>query len=130
MSNLEIVQGFYAGAAAGDMDRIRSILAPELSWRQTPGWPDAGHFRTPDEVVSGVFGKLAGEWDDFKGVPAEFICDGDRVVVLGTYSGTSKATGRSFEAPFAHVFRVRDGVIVEMRQYADTKLVHDAWRDD
>ena len=65
MSSLETVQTFYGSAAAGDLDRLRSILAPELSWRQTPGWPDAEEFCTPDEVLSGVFVRLGGEWDDF-----------------------------------------------------------------
>jgi uncharacterized protein len=129
MSNLETVQAFYGSAAAGDMDRLRSILAPELSWRQTPGWPEADEFRTPDEIVSGVFERLGAQWDGFKGVPEEFLTDGEKVVVLGRYSGTSKATGRSFEAPFVHVFTVRGDVIVDMQQYADTKLVHDAWKD-
>jgi ketosteroid isomerase-like protein len=129
MTNLETVQGFYAGAAAGDPEQIRSVLAPRISWHQTPGFPNAETFHTPDEVLAGVFGRLHDEWDGFKGVPAEFIDAGDRIVVLGAYSGTSKATGRSFEAPFAHVFTVRDGAIVDMRQYTDTKLVHDAWRD-
>ena len=129
MTNLETVQTFYGSAATGDLDRMRSILAPELSWRQTPGWPDAGHFRTPDEIFSGVFERLGAEWDGFKGVPDEFVCEGEKVVVTGHYSGTSKETGRSFEAPFVHVFTVRDGAIVEMQQYADTKLVHDAWKD-
>ena len=129
MTNLETVQAFYASAAARDMDRLKSILAPELSWRQTPGFPNADTFHTPDEVLAGVFGRLGTEWDGFKGVPEDFLSDGERVVVLGTYSGTSKATGRAFEAPFAHVFTVRDGAIVHMVQYTDTKLVHDAWRD-
>jgi ketosteroid isomerase-like protein len=76
-----------------------------------------------------VFARVGAEWDHFKGVPEEFLTDGEKVVVLGRYSGTSKATGRSFEAPFAHVFTVRDDAIVDMRQYADTTLVHDAWKD-
>jgi ketosteroid isomerase-like protein len=129
MSELETVQGFYSGARAGDLDQIKGVLAPEISWRQTPGFPNAATFTTPDEMLAGVFGTLGEEWDGFKGVPSEFIVDGDRVVVLGVYSGTSKATGRSFEAPFAHVFWVRDGAIVEMQQYTDTKLIHDAWKD-
>jgi uncharacterized protein len=129
MTNLETVQAFYGSAATGDMERLRSILAPQLAWRQTPGWPLADTFHTPDEVLEGVFERLHAQWDGFKGVPQDFIVGDDRVVVLGTYSGTSRETGRSFEAPFAHVFTVRDGAIVAMTQYADTKLVHDAWRD-
>ena len=128
MSNLETVQVFYSGAAAGDLDAIRSILAPRLIWSQTPGFPNAKTYHTPDEVMDGVFNTLDGEWEGFKGVPHEFIDGGDQIVVLGTYSGTSKATGRSFEAPFAHVFTVDGDLIVQMRQYTDTALVHAAWK--
>ena len=128
MSNLDTVRSFYSGAAAGDLDAIRSILAPRLIWSQTPGFPNAQTFHSPDEVMEGVFGTLGEEWDGFKGVPHEFIDGGDQVVVLGTYSGTSKATGRSFEAPFAHVFTVDGDAIVQMRQYTDTALVHAAWK--
>ena len=128
MSNLETVQGFYSGAAAGDMQQIRSVLAPRLTWQQSPGFPNASTYHTPDEVLAGVFGTLGEEWDDFKGVPEEWIDGGDRIVVLGTYSGTSKATGRSFEAPFAHVWTVQDGAITVLRQYTDTTLVHAAWK--
>jgi ketosteroid isomerase-like protein len=129
MSNLETVQAFYESAKARDLERLRSILAPQLSWKETPGWPEAGVYRTPDEVLKGVFARLGAQWDDFKGVPEEFLDAGEKVVVLGSYSGTSKATGRSFVSPFAHVWVVRDGAIVELQQYADTKPIHDAWKD-
>ncbi len=98
MSNLETVQVFYSGAAAGDLDAIRSILAPRLIWSQTPGFPNAKTFHTPDEVMDGVFNTLDGEWEGFE------------------------------QAPFAHVFTVDGDLIVQMRQYTDTALVHAAWK--
>lgn len=51
---------------------------------------------------------------------------GETVVVLGRYSGTCKATGRAFRAPFAHVRTVRDGRAVRYVQYTDTLLAHRA----
>ena len=47
MSNLETVRSFYSGAAAGDLDAIRSILAPRLIWSQTPGLPERADRSTP-----------------------------------------------------------------------------------
>lgn len=44
---------------------------------------------------------------------------GDVVVTLGYYSGTYKATGRSVEAPFAHVWQFVDGKVVSFRTYTD-----------
>ena len=48
------------------------------------------------------------------------------MVALGTYSGTYKKTGKSFEANFAHVWKVQDGKAVSFVQYVDTLLVHRA----
>ena len=33
-----------------------------------------------------------------------------------------------FKAPFAHVITVDGDLIVQMRQYTDTALVHAAWK--
>ena len=89
MSNIETVRRFYSGAAAGDLDAIRSILAPRLIWSQTPGFPNAQTFHTPDEVMEGVFGTLGDEWTGFKGVPHEFIDGGDAIVQMREYTGTA-----------------------------------------
>jgi hypothetical protein len=37
---------------------------------------------------------LSADWDGFSAKAHEFIAQGDRVVSLGTYSGTFKKTGR------------------------------------
>ncbi len=48
------------------------------------------------------------------------------MVAFGTYSGTYKATGRSFVAPFAHSWTVRGGKISGFVQYTDTAKVLEA----
>jgi ketosteroid isomerase-like protein len=70
--------------------------------------------------------RLGTEWNGFAAVPDEFIDGGDTVVALGKYSGTYKATGKHFQADFAHVWRVRDGKAHRFTQYVDTLLVHRA----
>jgi len=42
------------------------------------------------------------------------------VVVTGRYRGRSKRTGAVLDAPFAHIWRFRDGKAVEFRQFLDT----------
>jgi len=49
-------------------------------------------------------------------------------VALGEYSGTYKATGTRFSAPFAHVWKLRGDRVVAFRQYTDTALVQKALR--
>ena len=70
--------------------------------------------------------RLGSEWNGFACVPHEFIDGGDTIVALGKYSGTYKATNKSFEADFAHVWKLREGKAVRFVQYVDTLLVHRA----
>ena len=53
----------------------------------------------------------------------EVLDVGDRAVGVGTYSGVFKATGTAMTARVTHVFRVRDGQIVEFEQFTDTLAV-------
>jgi ketosteroid isomerase-like protein len=52
--------------------------------------------------------------------PEEFLPSGDALVVLGTWTGTAKATGVRVEAPFAHLQRFRDGKLAHFRVFMDT----------
>ena len=69
-----------------------------------------------------VFMRIGAEWDGFAAVPSEFIADGSTVVALGEYSGTYKATGKSFNAPFAHVWKFDGGKAASFSQYTDTVI--------
>jgi uncharacterized protein len=42
------------------------------------------------------------------------------VIVLGPLQGSGKATGRTLDAPYAHVWTLRDGKAVHFRAYTDT----------
>lgn len=103
-------------------------LDPEVRWTEAEGFPYAGTYTGPDAVLNGVFARLGGEWEGFQAVPSEFVDGGDQVVALGRYAGTYKATGRSFEADFAHVWTLRDSQAVRFRQYVDSALVQEALR--
>lgn len=59
-------------------------------------------------------------------MPAQLVAEGDTVVAIGTYAGRYRATGKSFEAPFVHVWTLVDGRIVRFQQHTDTVLVQRA----
>jgi len=69
---------------------------------------------------------LSGDWDGFSVKAHEFIAEGNRVVSLGTYSGTFKKTGRSFSATFAHVWTVRGDKLARFDMHTDTAKVLEA----
>jgi ketosteroid isomerase-like protein len=126
MNNLDLVQGVYDAFAKGDIPGVIGFLSPDIDWTEAEGFPYGGTYRGPDAVLESVFMKLGTEWEGFAAVPDEFIDGGDTIVVLGRYSGKYRATGKSFQADFAHVWKVREGKAVRFVQYTDTLLVHRA----
>jgi uncharacterized protein len=126
LSNLNSVQKVYEAFAKGDIPSVLGFLTPDTDWTEAEGFPYAGTYRGPRAVLEGVFMRLGSEWKGFAAVPDEFIDGGDTIVALGKYSGTYKKTGKSFEANFAHVWKLKDGKAVRFIQYVDTLLVHRA----
>jgi uncharacterized protein len=73
-----------------------------------------------------VFARLATEWDGFTAEPEELLDAGDRVVSLGTYTGTYEQTGTEVRAQFAHVVGFSGGKLTSFQQYTDTKQFAEA----
>ncbi|MBX3146519.1 MAG: nuclear transport factor 2 family protein [Gemmatimonadales bacterium] len=119
---LATVQSVYASFARGDIPAVLGVLAPDIRWTEAAGGPYGGVSIGPNAVLNDVFMKLGTEWDGFSAVPAEFVAQGNTVVALGEYSATYKATGKSFRAPFAHVWKFVDGKAVSFEQYTDTAV--------
>ena len=126
MSNLDSVRGVYDAFARGDIPAVLGFLSPDSEWTEAEGFPYGGTYVGPEAVLQGVFMRLGTEWEGFAAVPDEFIDGGETVVALGEYSGTYKATGKSFRANFAHVWKVKGGKAVRFTQYVDTLIVQRA----
>lgn len=124
--NRALAQKLYDGFAESDLPKVLSTMASDIEWTEAEGYPYAGTYEGPDAVVAAVFLKLATEWADYKAIPEQLIAEGDIVVALGHYSGRYLATGKSFRAPFVHVWTVRDGKLVRFVQHTDTVVVQRA----
>ena len=118
-ANRAIVETAYADFARGDVEAFLAILDPSVTWVDAEGYPYAGTYVGPEALLEGLIARIGAEWDDYTVVPNTYVADGDHVVALGDYSGTYKATGRSVEAPFAHVWQLVDGKVVSFRQFTD-----------
>lgn len=126
MSNLNKIKSVYEAFAKGDIFSVLEVLSADIDWTEAEGFPYGGTYHGPKAVLEGVFMRLGSEWEGFAAVPDEFIDGGDTIVALGQYSGTYKATNKSFRAAFAHVWKVREGKAVRFVQYVDSLLVHRA----
>jgi uncharacterized protein len=124
LSNLNAVQAVYDAFAKGDILTVLNFFSADIDWTEAEGFPYGGTYHGPKAVLEGVFMRLGSEWEGYAAVPDELIDAGDTVVALGKYSGTYKATGKSFQANFAHVWKIRDGKAIRFVQYVDTLLIH------
>ena len=119
---LDVVRGLYAAFERGDATGIMAQLNEELDWNEAENFmlSDGNPYRTPDAVAQGVFGRLATELRDYEATPTELFDAGDVIVAIGRSKGIVVASGKAFDAQYAHIWRVRDGKIVGFQQILDT----------
>jgi ketosteroid isomerase-like protein len=121
------VRRFYDALGRGDVSAVLSLLDAQVEWTEAERFPYyGGTWHSPQAVLDNLFKPLAGDWDGFSAKAHEFIAEGDRVVSIGTYSGTFKKTRRSFSAAFAHVWTVRGAKLVRFNMHTDTAKVLEA----
>jgi len=121
-ANQAVVEGLYRAFGAGDGATIAGLLAPDLVWIEAENGPyaDRNPYNGPAAVFEGLFARLGAEYEGFAVNPVTFVSSGDRVVALGRYTGTNRATGEALDAQFAHVFTVSNGKVTRFQQYTDT----------
>jgi ketosteroid isomerase-like protein len=123
---VQIVRATYEAFGRGDIPAVLSHWHPDITWIECEGSPYAGTYTGPQAVVDGIFADLPVTWTGFTVTPDEYIDAGDTVVALGHFTGAYTATGKSFRARFAHITRVRDGLVTSFESVADTKVFADA----
>ncbi len=126
--NASTIELFYAAMGRGDIPFVIGVLHPEVIWHEAEGfiYADRSPYIGVDALLTGLFARLAGEWDGFSAVPHEIVDGGETVVALGRYGGVYKGTGVKVDAQFVHVFKFKDGKIAHFQQYTDTAQFQNA----
>jgi uncharacterized protein len=123
MSNLELLQQGYQAFAEGDVAKATANWAPDIVWASSTGFPFAkgdGISRGIQAVIEDVFAKIPQYYDDFNIEITDFVDGGEKIVMVGFYTGTWKATGRKFRANATHTWTFKDGKAVHYFQAVDT----------
>lgn len=129
-SNLEIIRATYEGSSEDNGRHLEAALAPDARWTEAAGFPYAVTYVGPEQIVAGVFQRLATEWTGYSAKVHSYLADGDRVAAFGVYSGTYRKTGKAMTATFAHLYRLENGKIVTMEQYVDSHIVQTAMQNN
>ena len=114
--NVEIVRNMWDSWGRGDAEAALSDFDEAIEWEPAADEPDARTARGLDGVM-----KLVGSWnatfEDFTGEPQEFIDAGDLVVVPLHFTGRMRGTQSEVSLDETHVYTLRDGRIVHIREY-------------
>jgi len=125
-SNLDIIQAHYAASARQDTVAMMADVSADVRWTEMAGFPCAGTWVGPQQVLDNVFAVLGSTWQGYQFKLESLIDGGDRIVATGNYHGSYRATGKSMVARVAHVWQLEQGKIVKFEQFTDTLLVAQA----
>lgn len=129
MTNLEIIKSTYEGKTSEENGKnLAKYVAEDITWTEAKGFPYAGTYVGLENVTQNVFSRLGSEWIDYKFTPEDYVASDDKVVAYGTYTGTYKLTGKPFEARVAHIWKLKDGKIINFEQFVDSLPVNNVMK--
>ncbi|WP_265517933.1 nuclear transport factor 2 family protein [Nitratireductor luteus] len=109
-----VVQEFLAARLDGDTGRLVALFADEVDWLLVEN-PAAAWIRPRSTAAecAGQFTELMEHTvpEDARASVDTFLVDGTDAILMGRVSGTVRATGKTFEGPFALRLTVEDGRI-------------------
>jgi ketosteroid isomerase-like protein len=117
MSNVDTARSAYEAFGRGDLEALKGMLSEDGIWYTSEELPLGGETQGRDAII-GDFAQIPNYWSSFSVNPEEFIDAGDWVVIRGIQRAGND-TG-SFEAPFAHLMKFADGMIVRGEFYSDS----------
>ncbi|MEJ8638014.1 nuclear transport factor 2 family protein [Streptomyces sp. MS2.AVA.5] len=124
-----VVQEFIAARVAGDVERLVEIFAGEVDWQlaENPAVPWIRPRSTGAECAA-QFTDLAEHTvaEDARASVDTFLVDGNDAVLMGHLSGTVRATGKTFEGPFALHLTVEEGRITRHHLYENSLSIAQA----
>ncbi len=124
-----VVQEFLAARLAGDTARLITLFAEDVDWllAENPVVPWIRPRSTAAECAA-QFTELTEHTvpEDARASVDTFLVDGTDAVLMGHLSGTVRATGKTFEGPFALHLTVEDGRITRHHLYENSLSIAQA----
>lgn len=124
---IDIVQAAYAAFGRGDIPALLALCSPDVRWQFVA---DRAAPYTAAVVGHGQVGEwfaAVGASDDIHSFEPRRMFEGaEHVTVIGHERTTLRATGKTFECPWVHVFTVKNGLVTDFWGLIDTQATGDA----
>jgi ketosteroid isomerase-like protein len=121
-ANKKLMQEIFAAVAAGDRTLLVESLADDVTMRGTGQSSWSKTFKGKAALLRELYGYLQTLLaEGRRTIPLRFIADDDHVVVEARGDMKTKA-GVRYENEYCLIYRLKDGRIVEIREYCDWTL--------
>jgi hypothetical protein len=116
--NVEVVRQANSLTNEGDLDGAFRLLHPEVRWVIAREHPESRTLTGRNAVA-----QYQKDWEqtlpDVAFEVDRWVDAGERVVGIGTVSGTGAESGADVRVPLAFVFTVQDLLIIQVEEYID-----------
>ena len=116
------VRELYDAYGRRDFDRVAALIHDDIDWviYQPVGvFPFAGARSGRTAVLQALRG-IAEQYTLQSYVPEIMIVDGERAAVLSDVSFIQRATNRTLRFRIANFLRIKDGRVIEFREFANS----------
>ncbi len=121
-ANAETIRELFDGFVRGDLDAAFANVAPDAQIVTPETLPWGGTYTGPDGYKE-LIGKIADHFEEFHPEPqAVWEVEGDQVLVVVSFSGTTKSGNQVAGARIQWLYEIRDGQVVSGRACTDTAL--------
>lgn len=124
------VWGVYEGFARGDLEAVLELMDDDVRWWH-PGEPDqfplAGEF-IGREGVRQFFDAAISNLENLGQEIESCFTLGDQVALVGQETYRVRSTGKEYFTRWVHLYTVKDGLITDFEEFADTAAIAAAFR--
>jgi uncharacterized protein len=122
VDNKKLIETIFASVAAGDRTLFVESLADDVTMRVTGQYSWSQTFKGKEALLRDLYGYLGTLLaEGRRTIPQRFIADGDHVVMEAVGEMRTKA-GVPYNNDYCLIYRLKDGKIVEIREYCDSAL--------
>ena len=122
IENGKIIAEVMSALAKGDSKPFGDAMADDFVWRMMGHGAWGSAFCGKEAVRDGMFRPLLKQYADrYTNTPTNILADGDFVIVESQGAVTTK-DGKAYNNRYCFVITMRDGKMLELREYCDTAL--------
>lgn len=127
----QLITEGYKLFQAGDIAKLLDLYHDDAEWvgPESEYLAYAGCFHGKRGIAE-FFSKLDATVQALSMQPKQMIAEGDTVVVIGDSTWQARNTGRQYDNPFVHIFKIRDGKVAQFSSYHDNGPAERAVRTD